>query len=162
MMDARRLINEYLDGRLAPAQRTRFERQLAADPALTAELRATQEALALLRALPVEAAPAGLTDRIMRDVRTQPVPVRRPLRDWLTRLVSPGRLALAGAVGAVALALVALGQPSAPADPVRLSSADEQFVGDCLVDYHLAASDRLRQASHKPRSESQRDASAEF
>ena len=149
LMDGHRHINQYLDGRMSPDERARFEAELANSPELAAELADTRQALELLRALPLPAAPDDLTDRIMGRVRALPRPTRPSLADWLSlHLRRPAAFALAGAM-TVLIALAGANLIGEPGDgpllvvsgtrQVRLSRSDNQFVTDCLADYQQVA-----------------------
>jgi len=148
-MDGLRHINQYIDGRMSPDERERFEAAMADSRELAAEVERTREALDLLRALPLAAAPDDLTARIMGDVRRRPLPLRPSLADWFSLyLRRPAVVAFAGAM-TVVVALVGanlLGGPGETAAPlmtrssqVRLSSSDSQFVSDCLADYQVVS-----------------------
>ncbi|MBI5833813.1 MAG: hypothetical protein HZB16_16090 [Armatimonadetes bacterium] len=148
-MDGLRHINQYLDGRMGPDERERFEAELANSPELAAEVASTREAIELLRALPLAAAPDDLTDRIMGSVRALPRPVRPSLMDALSlQLRRPAVVAFAGAM-TVVMALLGANLVGGPGDEpvvvinggnqVRLSNSDSQFVNDCLADYQVVA-----------------------
>lgn len=149
-MDGQRLVSDYLDGRLAPQERASFEARLVIDADLARELEAMSATLALLRALPTEAPPADMAARIMAEVRLAPAPARRgSWAFWRAGLRLRPLLVTAAAAAAVfGLVLLNLGGSDGP--NVRLSSSDEAFVGECLVDYHLAASDRYKHGPATP------------
>jgi anti-sigma factor RsiW len=58
------LVHAYLDGELDPAHALEVERQLARDPVLAAEHAQLEGLQRLIRELPLESAPQGLTRRI--------------------------------------------------------------------------------------------------
>ena len=63
------LVHAYVDGELDPAHTLEFERQLARDPRLTAELAQVEALQRVIRQrLPVEQAPQGLAKRIENAV----------------------------------------------------------------------------------------------
>jgi anti-sigma factor RsiW len=164
-MDGQRLINNYIDGRMTPGQRQAFERRLTAEPELAREYQALARTLAVLRAIPTDPAPLDLTARIMADVRTRPIPLRRGARAGLQRLLSAPRRtawALAGAAAVVAVVFLSQGGGRKAEPNVRLSRSDEAFIGDCLVDYHLAASDKYKHGPATPEpGEAAQDAAVE-
>jgi anti-sigma factor RsiW len=148
-MDGRRVIQAYLDGRMTAKERRRFEARLATDARLAADLEATRRTVALLQALPPTVPPAGLTARIMAQVRTKPAPLRRASwREAVWAVLQPARLVPLAAVSVALVVLIGGRQPAGDLGPQRrtrpLSQADEKFVSECLADYNLAAADRYK------------------
>ena len=142
-MNRQREVNEYLDGRLQPRDRSAFESRLAEDPGLAAELRDTRLVVDLLQQLPPETAPDRLVVGVMAEIRAEPAPVARPWLRWLDAVRRPPKLALAAAT-----VLVLIGAQVALKDDVRpldLSVADQEFVEDCLQDYHYQVAASLAQ-----------------
>lgn len=141
-MNRRREISEYLDGRLLPAQRQQFEVRLGTDPGLAAEVEETRRAVALLRSLPMDAAPDDLVARVMGQVRQKPVPARRWLVwEFCGRWLHPARLAMATAAVALVVGAGLLSRPEPPGP--RLDKSDEAFIKECLQDYHVEARKQL-------------------
>ncbi|GIK55405.1 MAG: hypothetical protein BroJett015_10680 [Chloroflexota bacterium] len=68
-------ISAYLDNALSPAERQRFEQQMAQDPALQAEVAQQQQTRALLRQLPPRQVPRNFT----LDPALYGRPARQPL-----------------------------------------------------------------------------------
>lgn len=68
-------MTAYLDNALSPAERQRFEQQVAQDPALQAEVAQQQQTRALLRQLPPRQAPRNFT----LDPALYGRPARQPL-----------------------------------------------------------------------------------
>ena len=139
----RREVYEYLDGRLRPDRRAALEERAATDAELARELTEAERVRALLRALPLEPAPATLARAVMAQVRQQPVPQRRSaFAQALQNCLRPQRLALATCAVAV---LVGFGQVRVGhgRDPATLSATDEAFVRECLRDYHREAAVHL-------------------
>lgn len=62
---------DYLYDELSPEARAAFEDELAADPALAAELEALRGARASFQSLPVEPMPRGLLDDVLRQADAQ-------------------------------------------------------------------------------------------
>ncbi len=70
-------LHDYLDGRLMPEERVRFERALAAEPDLRARLRELHELDAALGILPGHAAPFDFTARVVRAARRRRMGILR-------------------------------------------------------------------------------------
>ena len=70
------LAVDYLDGRLDPQTKAAVERHLDGCSACAARMQAQQGALALLQAIPLEAAPDGLEDRVLDEVLFPTTPPR--------------------------------------------------------------------------------------
>lgn len=96
-------LHDYLDGRMTPEEKARFERELAADPELSDRLRELRELDKALGTLPGHAAPPDFTDRVVRAAR-------RP-RGGILRLA----IRLGAVAAAAVLALVLMRKPEAPA-----------------------------------------------
>jgi anti-sigma factor RsiW len=77
--DATLLVHAYLDGELDPAHALEVEQQLARDPVLAAECARVEAFQRLIRELPPESAPQGLTRRIEAAIGMPPA-ARRPSR----------------------------------------------------------------------------------
>lgn len=76
------LINDYVDGALDPAQREEFERELARDPVLRAEVAELRLLLNRAATLPASIEPpaamwAGIEERIQQGARTNVVRFQR-------------------------------------------------------------------------------------
>lgn len=84
------LLSAYLDGQLSAEVRTRLEAELAADPALRAELEALRRTVALVRDLPRVSAPRNFILPQTVAPRPRPVPLRsrRSLAPLLTAATS--------------------------------------------------------------------------
>lgn len=152
-MKAKRVITEYLDGRLPPARLAAFEARLAADARLAREVAEQRQVIELLAALPAEAAPAPLTGKIMAGVGELPVPVRRPsLIIWLLDQCQPRKVAWATMAAAVLLVAGSAIRPAGPGHeyeaprsaPSRLalSDTDAAFVQLAEREYHLVLAER--------------------
>jgi len=80
------LLSAYLDDQLSARERARLEAQLAADPALQAELEALRHTVALVRDLPSVSIPRNfiLPQKMETTVvaRPRPTPSARPRRAW--------------------------------------------------------------------------------
>src|SRR5436305_2559486 len=100
------------DGSLSPTRRARVERAVAASPELHAELHAQRVALAAVRDLASERAPASLRARVALAR-----PARRPVR-------RVGALAVAGTAAVAAAAVLTLGGPA-----TTPSAADAAVLG---------------------------------
>lgn len=70
------LAVDYFDGRLDPQTRAAVERHLNGCPTCAERMHAQQGALALLQAIPLEAAPTGLEDRVLDEVLFPTAPPR--------------------------------------------------------------------------------------
>ncbi|WP_245554916.1 zf-HC2 domain-containing protein [Cohnella laeviribosi] len=77
--DAIAYMHEYLDGDLPLEQRRKLKHHLSECPACAARFQSMQHTEALLRAMPVEAAPADLTHKIMKSL-----PRTRSPKSWTT------------------------------------------------------------------------------
>jgi anti-sigma factor RsiW len=113
-MDADHL-HDYFDGRLAPDEKARFERRLAAEPELMDRLRELRELDAALGTLPGHAAPADFTARVARASRRR--------RGGILRIAIP--LAAAAAV----LVAVLLRQGSD-----QLPQAEDRYIWETDVE----------------------------
>jgi len=80
-------LSAYLDGQLSASERARLESQLAADPALQAELEALRQTVALVRDLPPVPVPRNF---ILPQTAATPRPVSpaRPRRTWVAPLLT--------------------------------------------------------------------------
>lgn len=70
-LEKNELISGYIDGQLTPRQITELKRLLAHDPQCQQELEAMERQQRLLQSLPVECAPAGLTQEIQSALERQ-------------------------------------------------------------------------------------------
>lgn len=77
------LLSAYLDGELSAEEQTRLEAQLAADPALRAELDALRHTVALVRNLPVVPVPCNFILPQAATARPRPAQRARPHRAWV-------------------------------------------------------------------------------
>lgn len=112
------LAVDYLDGQLDPQTKAAVERHLAGCPACAARMQSQQGALAFLRAIPLEASPAGLEDAVLDEVLFPTAPARTVVGQeaddtsgWSTlwrRKIKPWVPATV-AVAAVFIALVSYG-----------------------------------------------------
>jgi len=117
-------LHDYLDGRLLPEERSRFERDLASDPVLRERLRELKEIDVALGTLPGHAAPSDFTARVVRAARGR--------RFGILRLAMP--LAAAAAVALVVLLARAPEKP-APAEDGYIWESDVETYGSLsLVD----------------------------
>ncbi len=113
-MNRHELIAAYALGELAGAERDDFERRLAADPALRAEVEETRETMGRLEALPGDAWPAEAGDAATApsglraaDPATAPAPPSAWRRRFALRPVAVAAIVIVSAVlGGVVGALV--------------------------------------------------------
>jgi hypothetical protein len=70
-LEKNELISGYIDGQLTPRQMTELKRLLAHDPQCQHELEAMERQQRLLQSLPVESAPAGLSQEIHSALERQ-------------------------------------------------------------------------------------------
>jgi hypothetical protein len=70
-LEKNELISGYIDGQLTPRQMTELKRLLAHDPQCRQELEAMERQRQLLQSLPVESAPAELTQEIQSALERQ-------------------------------------------------------------------------------------------
>ncbi len=81
------LFSAYLDDQLDAGERARLEEQLAADPALQAELETLRQTVMLVRDLPTIPIPRNFI--LPRTVaRPRPAPAARPRRAWAAPLLT--------------------------------------------------------------------------
>jgi anti-sigma-K factor RskA len=118
-MNRQEQIAAYALGELEGAARERFEREVAANPTLHAEVEATRGTMAHLEALPGEAWPAEVPE----SLPPEPAPVRVAARRRRFALLRPAPVAamllVAAVLGGVVGALIADGGgSSAPAKTV--------------------------------------------
>lgn len=99
-------IHAYFDGQLPPEEKARFERELAADPALREQLAHLRELDAALGTLPGHAAPGDFTARVVRAAHRRPAGA-------ILRLLVP--LAAAASIAMAVLLLWPSAQPKPPA-----------------------------------------------
>jgi len=143
------LLSAYLDGQLSAGERARLEAQLAADPALRAELEALRHTVALVRELPPVPIPRNFI--LPRAMAARPRPVRplRPRRAWAAPLLTAatavvsllfvvvlaGDLLLSGIGGqAFAPAAEPLLEAEAPQAALAPSPASEQVEVEAVVE----------------------------
>ncbi len=110
-MNRQEMIAAYALGELEGSERESFEREVAADPTLHAEIEATRGTMAHLEALPGDAWPADVPE----SLPPEPAPVRAtpPRRRFALRPLSVAAMVLVAAVlGGVVGALVASGGDS--------------------------------------------------
>jgi len=112
----RESLHAFLDGELKGEERAAFERALAADPVLRAELAAMEEVGLALGSLPGADAPADFEARVRGRVRAG-------ARGRLLRLALP--VAAAVAAAAAALLLVANAPAARPAAPAEVFTAED-------------------------------------
>ncbi len=152
-MKPKRVITEYLDGRLPPAKLAAFEARLGADAELAREVAEQRRVIELLATLPAEAAPAPLTSKIMAGIGELPVPVRRPsLIIWLLDQCQPRKVAWATLAAAVLVVAGSSIRPDSPgheftapraaASHYALSDTDAAFVQLAEREYHLVLAER--------------------
>lgn len=128
------LAAEYVLGNLGPVARRRFEREAAADPALTAEIHRWQQALGCLAPVAAIEPPPEVWARIRRDLDALPHPARQcvvsPPRRRRWRRAAAGIAASLATAAGVLLAVL-------PRQPAPEASQDG---GDWLpAKNHLAA-----------------------
>jgi hypothetical protein len=97
------LLSRYFDGELDDAEARKFLEAVESDPALERELRAYEQVLALSKKLPIPQAPAGLTQRVMAEVRSGE---RRRRSRWMPNVFAFRWVPAAAVAAAVALAYV--------------------------------------------------------
>lgn len=102
-------LNDYLEGDLQPAERSRLEAELAESRELRQELQALRSTVALLQRLPQAEAPPWLVERVVARVRAGEAEPER-WWDWLRRLTEPA-VAVPVAAGVVGLVLFAGMEP---------------------------------------------------
>ena len=149
------LLSAYLDGQLSAGERARLETQLAADPALRAELEALRHTVALVRDLPPVPIPRNFILPQTMAARPRPVPPLRPRRTWAAPLLTAatafvsllfvvvlaGDLLLSGTGGqAFAPAAEPLLEAKAPQAALAPSPASDDFVA---VGDHVAVGQTL-------------------
>jgi hypothetical protein len=113
-MNRQEQIAAYALGELEGAERERFEREVAADPTLHAEVVATRGTMAHLEALPGDAWPAEAPE----SLPPEPAPVQAAPRRRRFALLRPAPVAamllVAAVLGGVVGALIASGGDSSP------------------------------------------------
>lgn len=113
-MNRQEQIAAYALGELEGAERERFEREVAADPTLHAEVVATRGTMAHLEALPGDAWPAEVPE----SLPPEPAPVQAAPRRRRFALLRPAPVAamllVAAVLGGVVGALIASGGDSTP------------------------------------------------
>jgi hypothetical protein len=82
------LLSAYLDGELSAEEQARLGAQLAADPALQAELEALRRTVALVRELPPVRIPRNFVLPPTRAARPRSAPSARPRRAWTAPLLT--------------------------------------------------------------------------
>jgi len=118
-------LHEYFDGHLPPEERSRFERDLAADPDLRERLRELKEIDAALGTLPGHAAPPDFTQEVVRAARRR--------RMGILRFVMP--LAAAAAAVVLAVLLTRTSEKPPPAEEGYIWESDVETYGSLsLVD----------------------------
>ncbi len=142
-MNRQELIAAYALGELEGAERERFEREVAADPTLHAEVEATRGTMAQLEALPGDAWPADVPE----SLPPEPSPVRStpPRRRFALRPLAVGAMILVAAVlGGVAGALIGSGgDSSAPAAKTVLVLHPLDAPKDSRADISMPKSDTM-------------------
>ncbi len=124
----------YLDREMDPSEEAAFLAHL--DEAERAELHATGAALSALERLPRVAAPAGLADRVMAEIRPQRQSALARLRSWMERRPLLGWEFAGAALAASALFVVLA--------PLSLPPAGEALPQTAL------SSSSLTRAAHAP------------
>ena len=116
-------LHDYFDGRLAPEEKARFERELLADPELRDRLRELRDLDAALGTVPGHAAPADFTARVVRAAGRR--------RAGILRLALP----LAAAAAAVLLVVIFSRTPAAPApaEDVYTWETDQETYGSLAL-----------------------------
>jgi anti-sigma factor RsiW len=116
-------LTDYLDGRMAPAEKTAFEARLAAEPALDRRLRLLRAMRASLKS-GARAMPADLKASLLREARARSAKPRPSWREaWRSMFAGSGLGCGLGAVFAAALLAFAVrlalpGRRAASAAPV--------------------------------------------
>lgn len=82
------LLSAYLDGELSAEEQARVEAQLAADPALQADLDGLRQTVALVRDLPQVPAPRNFVLPQTTAARPRSAPLARPRRAWAAPLLT--------------------------------------------------------------------------
>jgi anti-sigma-K factor RskA len=125
-MNRQELIAAYALGELEGAERERFERELAADPALRAEVGAIRGTMAHLEALPGDGWPARADEPVPPEREAEPAPAttpaaersgppRRPRRRLsLSPALAVAAVVVAAVLGGIVGALVNSGGDSSP------------------------------------------------
>ena len=124
-------LSAYFDGELPPQRRARIESMLRTDPAWRKaheQIKAIDSALEACRA---PAAPAGLAERIRREVRRAGRPLVTRFEKWLA--------AASAAAAAIILALMLLHGPAAPPSPQQTVEYFARENLDFFQDYNVVA-----------------------
>lgn len=82
------LLSAYLDGELDGPEQARLEAQLAADPALQAELETLRQTVTLVREMPHIPAPRNFFLPQTTATRLQAAPLKQPRRSWSLSLLT--------------------------------------------------------------------------
>lgn len=122
--DDRERLHDYLDGRLAAGERTRFERDLAAQSDLRHEFEALSALRNELASFRGETAPADLKDSILTALRTSANGPRPPRRSNPTMFLVTSALAAGLAIGVTVLYFASL-REHPPAHLAVESAANE-------------------------------------
>jgi len=130
--DAKSLIMEYLDGELAPTERTRLEQHLAGCEACRQERDAQRHVINCVQALPRAKAPADLA------LRVNEAAVAEARRQTSSRARAGRRLALAASVAIAAGVLTVL------------ATTNSNQPGESTKATEMAAADRPPQAEQAP------------
>ena len=116
----RNLLDEYLDGELAAAQRASVDEHLAGCAPCRAELEILRNTATLVGSLPRVKAPKGLTEDIKARLVSRPAAVRSRRRPVVLRWVGIGGWVAAAATLIVVIKLAPWeGPPAEPAPPPR-------------------------------------------
>lgn len=137
-------LHDYLDGRLAPAERALLERALAADPELARALDLLRATSRAFRELPLVPAPASLRAAIERDVEAAchafPARVHRLFRS-LDRSLLAASLVGALVVGGALVVSWGPSDPSGVRDVLASGPVDTREVKVGLVEVDVPPSE---------------------
>ena len=121
----RNLLDEYLDGELAAAQRASVDEHLAGCAPCRAELEILRNTATLVGSLPRVKAPKELTEDIKARLVSRPAAVRSRRRPVVLRWVGIGGWVAAAATLIVVIKLAPWeGPPAEPAPPPRPNRRD--------------------------------------
>ena len=122
-------LTDFIDERMGPAERSRFEAELEADPELEAEVRGLEGVVSALRRIPVAPAPDDFLVAVKSRIRRR---TRGRVFGMKVRYRFPYEAVINGVLLAILMAMYIIAMPSASDMPLPVSADTGRGMSDAV------------------------------